>query len=81
VRAADRRPRHVKQYQASLTSAGLPRTTINGYVARIRRALKWGVDEEIVPAEVLTAIQAVQPLKGAGARRERRSRFVRCRMA
>ena len=63
LRAAELRPRHIKEYQEALVRSSLARTTINSYVAKLRRVLKFGVAEEIVPADVLMAIQAVPPLK------------------
>ena len=63
LRAADLRPRHVKEYQNELVRRGLARTTINASVGRVRRMLKWAISEELLPADVLTAIQTVAPLK------------------
>jgi hypothetical protein len=41
----------------------LARTQINARVKRIRRMFKWGVENELVPAETLFGLQAVAPLK------------------
>ncbi len=41
----------------------LARTTINARVNRIRRAFKWGVSRQLVPAAVLTALQSLEPLR------------------
>jgi len=43
--------------------AALARTQVNARVKRIRRMFKWGVENELVAAEVLVALQAVAPLK------------------
>lgn len=39
--------RDLKRFQSSLVDAGLARTTINGYVGRVRRMFRWGRSEEI----------------------------------
>jgi len=39
------------------------RTNINHQVNRIRRIFRWGVAEEIVPPDVLHALEALDPLK------------------
>jgi integrase len=45
------------------TQESLCRNEINKRVKRIRRMMKWGIENEIVPANVLLALQAVAALK------------------
>jgi integrase len=42
---------------------GLCRRTVNSNVSRIRRIFRWAVAEELVPATVLTALEAIQGLR------------------
>lgn len=56
-------PRIVKQIRDSMIQDGLARSTINGTISRIRRAVKWGVAEELVPESVLVSLQALSDLK------------------
>jgi hypothetical protein len=56
-------PRHLKQVREQMIREGLSRVTINMFVRRIRRAVKWAVGEELCPASVLVGLQAVPDLK------------------
>ncbi|MFG0316312.1 MAG: tyrosine-type recombinase/integrase, partial [Planctomycetota bacterium JB042] len=61
--ARDFGPRALKQVREAMVAAGLARPTVNGYVARIRRAFKWAVGEELVPADAWHALKAVDGLR------------------
>lgn len=56
-----------------MIAATLCRNVINDRTNRVRRTFKWGVENELVPATVLHALQAVSPL--AGHRHTRRSYY------
>jgi integrase len=56
-------PLALKAVRQRMIQSGLCRTHINHRVNRIRRVFKWGVENELVPAAVLHALQAVAPLK------------------
>lgn len=56
-------PLRLKACRERMIDAGLSRTTINGYVSRIRQAFRWAVENELVPGEVLQALRAVAGLK------------------
>ncbi len=56
-------PRCLKAVRQEMVESNLCRRTVNARVNRIRRMFKWGVEEELVPANVLHALQAVAPLK------------------
>ncbi len=57
------RPSTLKAVRQSMIDSGLARTTINDRVNRIRRMFKWGVENDLVDASVLHALQAVAPLR------------------
>ena len=42
---------------------GLSRQGVNARVSRVRRVFKWGVSEELAPAELYHALSAVMPLQ------------------
>jgi integrase len=63
TRVADFGPLALKAVRLRMINAGLCRTEINRRINRIRRVFKWGVEDELVPANVLHALQAVAPLK------------------
>lgn len=63
TRVADFGPSSLKAVRQAMIDADLCRRTINNRINRIRRVFKWGVESELVPAEVLHALQAVAPLK------------------
>lgn len=56
-------PLKLKACRERMIDQGLARTTINGYVSRIRQAFRWAVENELVPGEVLQALRAVSGLK------------------
>jgi integrase len=56
-------PIALKTVRQAMIDGDLCRRVINSRVNRIRRALKWGVENELVPATVLLGLQAVAPLK------------------
>lgn len=63
TRVADFGPSSLKAVRQAMIDADLCRRTINNRINRIRRVFKWGVENELVPAAVLHALQAVTPLK------------------
>jgi integrase len=56
-------PLKLKQVRDRLIESGHCRTNINRMVGRIKRAFKWGVENEYVPTEVHTALTAVPGLR------------------
>jgi integrase len=56
-------PRRFKAVRVRMIAAGLCRRSINQNGRRIRRLFRWGVSEELVPADVLAALEAVDGLK------------------
>jgi integrase len=63
--AKDFGPLALKAVRGSMIDAALSRKLINQRVGRIRRAFKWAVGEQLVPATAFHALQAVDGL-GAG---------------
>lgn len=61
--AAEFGPLKLKACREEMIRSGLARTTINGFVSRIRQAFRWAVENELVPAPVHQALQAVPGLK------------------
>jgi integrase len=61
--AAEFGPLKLKACREEMIQAGLARTTINGFVSRIRQVFRWAVENELVPATVHQALQAVPGLK------------------
>lgn len=56
-------PRAFKTARQMMIDAGMKRPTVNGYMNRIRRCFRWGVEQELVPANVYHSLQAVTGLK------------------
>ncbi len=56
-------PIALKAVRQRMVDQGLCRRLINHRVNRIRRMFKWGVENELVPPDVLHSLQAVAPLK------------------
>jgi len=56
-------PLKLKACREVMIDTGLARTTINGYVSRIRQAFAWSVENELVPGSELLALRAVPGLK------------------
>lgn len=63
TRVVDFGPLSLKAVRQALVDEQHSRAWINRQINRIRRIFKWGVENEIVPAEILQALQAVAPLK------------------
>lgn len=55
-------PGKLKQVRQAMVEHGLCRESINKNIDRIRRAFRWGVENERVPPEVLAALVAVRGL-------------------
>jgi integrase len=56
-------PIALRACREELIRRGLKRRTINQHVGRIKRMFRWAVAEELVPAHVLHALQAVEGLR------------------
>ncbi len=56
-------PRALKAVRLRLAERGYVRTTVNGYVGRIRAVFRWGCSEELVPWEVYHALTTVAGLR------------------
>jgi integrase len=64
-------PLALKGVREHLVEAGLARSTVNGFIARIRRAFRWAASEELIAASVPTALATVPGLRaGRTAARE-----------
>lgn len=63
TRVADFGPSALKAVRQAMIDGGLCRRTIDNRINRIRRVFKWGVENELVPADTLHSLQAVAPLK------------------
>jgi integrase len=61
--AKDFGPLALKAVRQAMIEAGLCRTNINRRIGRIKRVFKWGVENELVPSNVLHSLQAVSGLK------------------
>ena len=62
-RTAEFGPMALKTVRQSLIDRALSRIHINHQTHRIRRVIKWGVENELVPADVLISLEAVESLK------------------
>jgi integrase len=56
-------PRALKAVRQSMIDQKICRSQINLRINRVRRVFKWGVENELVPPQVLHGLQAVAPLK------------------
>ena len=56
-------PKKLMAVRDKMIELGWWRITVNQQVGRIRRCFKWGVQHELVPAEVLIALQTVPGLR------------------
>lgn len=56
-------PAALKAVRQTMIEARLSRRVVNGRINRIRRVFKWGVENELVPATILHALQAVSALR------------------
>lgn len=63
VPAGEFGPLALKACREAMIGKGLCRTTINGYVSRIRQVFRWAVGNELVPGHVHQALLAVPGLK------------------
>ena len=71
TRAADFGPRALKAVRQKMIDQGWCRPYINKQINRIRHIFKWAVCDELIPGDVLHALQAVPGLrKGRGQARE-----------
>jgi integrase len=52
------------------------RTFVNTEVSRVRRMIRWCVSEQLVPPEVLSGLESVQPLRGGHTVAQERARRV-----
>ena len=69
--AAEFGPRALKNVRQHLIDAGRARTAINKDVHRVKRMVRWAVEEELLPAEAYHRLQCVRGLgKGQSAARE-----------
>lgn len=67
----DFRPSNLKAVRQKKIEENLCRKTVNNRINRIRRMFKWGAENDLVPPDVLHALQAVAPLRrGRGDVRE-----------
>ncbi len=55
-------PLALKAVRTSMVAEGWTRKFINKSVSRIRRVFRWGVSNELVPASLVQALEAVEPL-------------------
>lgn len=60
--ANDFGPSSLKAVRQSMAEKGWCRNHVNAQINRIRRAFKWGVENDLVHASVLHGLQAVAPL-------------------
>lgn len=60
--AAGLGPLRLKEVRRLMIEAGAKRKTINKNLERIKRMFGWAVSEELVPADVLTALRSVRGL-------------------
>lgn len=68
-RDADFSPRSLKAIRQELIAAGWTRGVVNQAVNLVRGVFRWGVVEGLIPVATHTALTAVQPLRGADAKR------------
>lgn len=63
VSVGDFGPVALEAVRAAMVASGVARTTVNAWVGVVRRIVRWGVAQEMVRPEVLTALTALAPLK------------------
>jgi integrase len=63
IPAATFRARALVTVQERLVAEGRPRETVNRTVKGIRRLFRWAVMMEHVPSEIITSLEAVDPLR------------------
>lgn len=55
-------PLKLQQVREGMIQAGYARTHINSMISKIRQVFRWGTEQELVPATVYQALQAVRGL-------------------
>ncbi len=69
--ASDFGPRALKNVRQAMVAAGRARKSVNKDVHRVKRMVRWAVEEELLPAAVYQGLRCVAPLaKGKTAARE-----------
>ncbi len=63
VRVREFGPLKLKAVREAMVAKGWARGTVNAQVRRIRRMFRWGVENEHVPAQILTGLAAVAGLR------------------
>lgn len=63
TRVAEFGPMRLKAVRQQFVEAGNCRYTVNDQTGRLKRVFKWGVEQELVPAEILHGLQAVAGLR------------------
>jgi integrase len=61
--AADFGPLKLKACREAMIGKAYSRTTVNSLVSRIKNVFRWGVAEQLVPATLITALDAVKNLQ------------------
>ncbi|MEM9703856.1 MAG: tyrosine-type recombinase/integrase [Planctomycetota bacterium] len=61
--AAEFGPNALRECQAMMVARGWSRVYCNSQLSRLKRAFKWAVSRELVPAETFTALQSVEGLR------------------
>jgi len=56
-------PLKLKRLVSKMVDAGLSRTTVNKRLGALKRMFKWGVAEELVPAHIWQALDAVEGVR------------------
>jgi hypothetical protein len=56
-------PLKLKAIRRQWIEAGMVRSQINKRVGRVRRCFAWGVEEELVPVQILEALRAIKGLR------------------
>lgn len=61
--ASEFSPKKLKAVRDEMIRAQYVRTSINRHVGRIRRMIRWGISDELIPVEILTALETVSGLR------------------
>ena len=61
--AAEFGPKRLLAVQAAMVEAGWTRKYGNRSLGRVRHVFKWAVSREMIPVEIYTALQTVEPLR------------------